>query len=170
MFWEAGGGLGKSVGESAFGGSPSGFSTNYFFAYGVRLKARGLPIYGGFRITGLSQSTESSGSTSIQAPHLYIQFHLARLAIGIGAAPVIFHTTTIVSGSYSGIGVATWDFPITPEVSFVISGQLQAITGSSLSTNASGLGSFRFFFGEASKGGGSGDYRGYRYPYGNEKR
>ena len=188
FFFEFGGGTSR-LGETAslFHQSKPlnlGFGSILQFTLAVQVASEPVGIHLGLQHR-IHQSAQSGTSYGVQSLYPIIEFDLYHAYANLGFTPLIWQRARNDSGFdyYSGSGALGFlgeigvSLPITYEIAFNVAGSAEYVTHGGSASPApalAGVASFRLFFGN-SRGTQSdgvprvrGDYKGYRYPYGQE--
>lgn len=172
--------------SSATAGSTSDLGITFNLTIAHSFSGGKLPLE--FQL-GLQQrliSATDNGSTySIYAPYPIVRLQISRLYVGAGLTPIVFRQAgsslgfdqfSMVSGSIGFMCEGGLLWPVTPFFSLAAVGAAQYITTSGTVSPGpvlEALGMMRFYFGyshTADEVISSGEFRGWRYPFGNEIR
>jgi len=193
FYYEFQGGLAQIRGsEPFFSGAPSvldrGFSLNGSFGYSFTGGQIPAEAQIGLQHRAVTGSLNSMQYFAIQAPYLIARLQLSRIFVGVGLAPWVWRRVgrspgldsfSRAEGSRAFLGEGGVLWPVTPQFSLGVSGAAQFITteGTLAPRPAAELTVLmRVYFG-FSKSNVSGavrdssnEFRGWRYPFGNELR
>ncbi len=183
FYTEAAPTLSEFRGGSPFFGSgldsPTSIGLGYSFGFFFSLDNAPIQLQIGV-VNRMDNSSDQGNSLTLLTVYPELRLQITRLFVGAGVTNVVFSRDETISGidnlgrsasSLAYLVEAGVLFPITPKFSFGGSGTLEYVkTGGNLSPSPAVSANIllRFYFGFSHGGGSSNEFKGWRYPFGNE--